>query len=206
MFFKTRHRRSHCGLLPHHKSLFNRLFEKPHLNDFILLPGLLAAITGGNAKRMGTALLPFGLILIVWLEAAAPAKASWIAQGEWLHLSGNHPFPPHLRIGVTHHFLISSVKLYLHWSFGVEEFYVWHFCFEAIGRFYPITVRKEARRCSRPGGRRVSPDRHEASSSSQVTESWAPPWEATLPSCFTSMRWVTSGADSLPRINYHNRC
>lgn len=34
---------------------------------------------------------------------------------------------------------------------------------EGIGEFYPITVRKEAGGCSRPGGRRVGPDRREAS-------------------------------------------
>lgn len=44
-------------------------------------------------------------------------------------------------------------------------------CFEATGGFYPITVRKEAGRCSRPGGRRAGPDRHEACGSSPVTES-----------------------------------
>lgn len=36
-------------------------------------------------------------------------------------------------------------------------------CSEGIGEFYPITVKKEAGRCSRPGGRRVGPDRPEAS-------------------------------------------
>lgn len=65
-----------------------------------------------------------------------------------------------------------------------------HFRSEGIGEFYPITVRKGAGRCSRPRGRRVGPDPHEASGWSPVTESWAPPSEATFPSCFTSMRWV----------------
>ncbi len=56
----------------------------------------LAAITGGNARRTGSALLLFGLIQMVRLKAAAPARASLTAQGKWPPVfspSQNNIFP-----------------------------------------------------------------------------------------------------------------
>lgn len=43
----------------------------------------LAVIMGGNARRTESAPLLFGLIQMVRLKAAAPAKASLTAQGKW---------------------------------------------------------------------------------------------------------------------------
>lgn len=57
---------------------------------FIFLFVFLAVIMGGNARQMGSAPLLFGLIQMVRLKAAAPAKASLTALGKWppmFHLS-----------------------------------------------------------------------------------------------------------------------
>lgn len=109
---------------------------------------------------MGTVLLPSGLTLIVWLKAAAPAKASSTAQGEWLNLSGHHPSPPQ-PASQRQKFHQSCYVFADRHVFGVFTFAI--LLSEAIGEFYPITVKKEAGGCSRPGGRRVGPGRREAS-------------------------------------------
>lgn len=89
MFFKICHEAPTAKRLPHYKSLWRLDYLSSSVHHFrkgcFFFPSFLfvAVIMDGNARRTGSAPLLFGLIQMVRLKAAAPAKASLIAQGKW---------------------------------------------------------------------------------------------------------------------------